>query len=605
MPVVYFDSIPTSENLEYIASITSNGKSPIKYFAPAGIRAKKLSVKTAVFELDEITKAEINKEVLEQILKFPNKQVSDSDIRSAYTINNIECWHYVKFRTYFRVREIRYKEHIANRLVSEHGSLLFVTNESLLKESECLKIIQPSNSNKKWRGLITLIKYGVFVTLRSLNFSLKSIKNIKHLLVDCSLHRDMLSLQLKKIKGNYIIDYILEDLPKNFAVLNKREIPKFDGSSKFSFGLKDIFPGRKVIPDEGVLLSGLLNSKIRRQANSDYQELVRSIHTIQIQDLSEQEALILKASKFFLNSVKIFILLRHGYDKLFKNYPGLMSITTTDEHSPLQKCMLDAAKNNNVKTIALQHGAIFEMHGAYRFSKRDVELETIPDYTLIWGELTRKTLIDHCNYPYESVKMIGQVRTDIIPILEKTNLNPLLPKEIQARKTILFASQPQPDEQLRYRAAEDVFTMANEIQDAVLVLKPHPAEINNLEYYINIAKKTGCSNYIIAEKIDLYLLLAASEIVITCYSTVGAEAIYFNKPLIILDHLKQDVQNYHSQKVAFQTTNSYELQETTKDLLSGKKMINREAYRVFIKDYAFKIDGEVKTRFYEFVKQLE
>ena len=97
----------------------------------------------------------------------------------------------------------------------------------------------------------------------------------------------------------------------------------------------------------------------------------------------------------------------------------------------------------------------------------------------------------------------------------------------------------------------DVFSALKDIPDAHLVIKLHPAEFNDFDYYHDLARKSGCSNYQIVLQVDLYLLISLSDIVITCFSTVGAETVYFNKPLIILDHLKQDIQGYYKGRYCF------------------------------------------------------
>ena len=93
---------------------------------------------------------------------------------------------------------------------------------------------------------------------------------------------------------------------------------------------------------------------------------------------------------------------------------------------------------------------------------------------------------------------------------------------------------------LRYKTAYDVFAAVKNISGLFLIVNIHLAELNDVNYYESIAKEAGCTNFKIIYYYDLYLLLSVSDIVITCFSTVGSEAIYFNKPLIIVDHLMQD-----------------------------------------------------------------
>lgn len=142
------------------------------------------------------------------------------------------------------------------------------------------------------------------------------------------------------------------------------------------------------------------------------------------------------------------------------------------------------------------------------------------------------------------------------------------------------------------------------MDDVHLVVKLHPAEKFDIEYYNSIAQEAGCRNYQIILNIDLYLLISLSDIMITCFSTVGAETVYFNKPLIILDHLKQDIQGYHKEGIAFQATNETELKRYLVNILSGEMNINEVAYKNYIEEYAFKIDGKVADRIIKFVRSL-
>ncbi|MCK5078526.1 MAG: CDP-glycerol glycerophosphotransferase family protein, partial [Bacteroidales bacterium] len=114
----------------------------------------------------------------------------------------------------------------------------------------------------------------------------------------------------------------------------------------------------------------------------------------------------------------------------------------------------------------------------------------------------------------------------------------------------------------------------------------------------------GLERIMITLSVDLYLLISVCDILITCFSTVGTETIYFGKPLIILDHLKQDIQNYHKEGVALQASNEKELENHIANILSGKTSIDKEAYERFISKYAFAIDGKASERAIGFIRGL-
>ena len=131
-----------------------------------------------------------------------------------------------------------------------------------------------------------------------------------------------------------------------------------------------------------------------------------------------------------------------------------------------------------------------------------------------------------------------------------------------------------------------------------------PGEKNDREYYHQLARESECMNYRLVYDEDLFLLISACDILITCYSTVGTETVYFKKPLIIHDPLKADIQSYHKEGVAFQATNSDEVKDYINRILSGKLSIDEEAYDKFISGYAYKIDGKASERCLNFIKSL-
>jgi len=104
--------------------------------------------------------------------------------------------------------------------------------------------------------------------------------------------------------------------------------------------------------------------------------------------------------------------------------------------------------------------------------------------------------------------------------------------------------------------------------------------------------------------IDLYLLISICDVLITCFSTVGTETVYFHKPLIILDHLKQDIQNYHKEGVALQAANMKELKDHLENTLNEVSKIDPDAYDKFITKYAFAIDGKAAERALEAIVKI-
>jgi CDP-glycerol glycerophosphotransferase (TagB/SpsB family) len=91
-------------------------------------------------------------------------------------------------------------------------------------------------------------------------------------------------------------------------------------------------------------------------------------------------------------------------------------------------------------------------------------------------------------------------------------------------------------------------------------------------------------------------MLAISEIVITCFSTVGSEALYFKKPIIILDHLKADLLGLIGKNLALRATNAEEVSVAIDEIINGKETALSNTIETYVYEYALKIDGLASQR---------
>ena len=97
-------------------------------------------------------------------------------------------------------------------------------------------------------------------------------------------------------------------------------------------------------------------------------------------------------------------------------------------------------------------------------------------------------------------------------------------------------------------------------------------------------------------------MISKAAMVITSFSTVGLESIFFNKPLIIIDPLKQDIQGYHKDKIAIQASNSEELTKSVRGILNGSLTFDKDIYNKYLLNQVYKIDGKVSERCIKIIK---
>ncbi len=569
-----------------------------------------LQIQTTGSVLSEGEKSKINYQIMDYIVGFGDKTINGQTVKNILKIESASFWHYYKFNIYYQLRNFIY-DLTEIKLLAEQNHKLILFTDNIIYSNKRISSFLPSQVEIKYKtrrlkkSYLSMFKYLVFLFLRFIFSGNKNILKGKHIILDTAVVSEIISCKdLKPINGNYILEYLFEKLNRNYLILRENPVPDLF-KNNFRFTLNDF--RKKHIAytffGEKIWLKYFFSLKIKKELKKGKQLIKQGYSLISKNASTLNEIVIAKILEGFQGSLKVFLFKYLAYKKVFRNNQ-IKSISGVDENSPFVKCILDAAKHLNIPTIGIQHGLIHKLHPAYIYSKSDVADNILCDHTLVWGNNPKRFLIEHGNYDALSVHVVGQPRSDIIPQLLKNIPTRIKPPYIDNRKTILFASQPQRDAKLRYQAAFDIFSVVKNLVDTQVVVKLHPGEKNARIYYHNIAKSAGCQNYIVAPDTDLYLMLALSHIVITCFSTVGAEAVYFNKPLIIIDPLRQDIQKYHALGIAHQATDQKSLDMLIKNILNDKLHINKAAYNKFILDYAFKIDGQTNERIKTFIEQF-
>lgn len=543
-------------------------------------------------------KKTINYETMKEVIRFGDVPVGDQTVADLFRIDTASVWHYQKFRVYFTVCNLMYfLDPIKQHFDSFEGHVWFVNPE--------VKVLQklfpevdfriPATKVKSKINFGNLFSYIVLVKWRFFCYWFSAKKNPEYLLYlaeNYSVVMDKNSLKTKS--GHNIIEYLISELDERFALLTEVLMPKLRGKSDYSFSWYQFQTTWNHSPKiflEGFLFSNLLKKGVRKSTQIAKQTIRSAYPKVKEVELSMIQKLMLEVFLSFDKSSGFFL------SRYFaaRNYFGgskIKAVIASDENSPLSKSILDAAKFCGIKIIGLQHGTMHDLHPAYLYTSNDKKNRIMPDLTLTWGKNWEEFLIEKGNYPKASVVSVGQIRTDIIPTL----LNSEKRKQTSQTRRIVFASQPQRDPELRYQAAYDVFKAAHDLPESNLIVKLHHREFEDTDYYSAIAKEAGCSNYILDTYSDLYQLIATCDVLITCFSTVGTETIYFYKPLIILDHLKQDIMGYAAEGVAFQATDADSLTSILSGILCGNLKVDRAKYDSFIQKYAFRIDGKVAER---------
>jgi hypothetical protein len=305
-----------------------------------------------------------------------------------------------------------------------------------------------------------------------------------------------------------------------------------------------------------------------------------------------------------VNKLILYLYVRVRAAKLMFRILPVKSIGGMNEHGPSNQPILNGAESSGVTSFGIQHGAIVDYHALYKFSEEDMPYQPWPDQTIVYGSYWKNVLVETSTYPADKITILGQMRTDCIPTLLSQKDKLEVHELDKSRPVVLYASQPKVrgEEHVREMLIRDVLKLSKELNQVQFIIRPHPSDAMNLDYFYSIAKEVGTENFVISQT-ELYYDLAVSDIVMVYYSTVGVEAIYFDKHLVLLDYLESHFVEYMSD-VGIRARDYKHLKEITEKVLAGELAIEPEVKKAFIDKMAFRIDGNSTKRYVEFIESL-
>ncbi len=545
------------------------------------------------FELDTSIKNKIDEDVFSRILDFPNHKENNKSIVADLAYQNFVLWYYHRFRISYHLRDTYALAATLNHFIKEHDKILY------FGKSDDVKILLDTDNNIEFRtqsltskkSKLEILKFIKYVIWRWLKTN-KEQKGTDHLVLNNAVN-EHLCLNVKTKQNNTDNVYMgsfMDQLPPNFLIIDEVPLP---GSTpkKVSkrFGSYP-FPKRNATYNEGILIQFNLKGSNRKNLNKIKQEFIQKTYSFKSKD--PFVVLVMNQLKSLTKPSGLYLSKYLAYDQYFKANQ-FKTVTCIGESNSLNRSVLDAARENNIKTIGIQHGTIHAKNLHYLYSQSDLNFKPTPDFYFVWGDFWKERLIKLAHINESQIKVTGQIRTDVIHHL----------KFQQNKKfNLLYASQPFRDIEKRIEMFKDVLRGTKEIENVNLILRPHPSEAND-NFFLQIAQQEKVKIRIDRNK-DLYQQLNDCDGLITGYSTVGTEVIYFNKPLITIDREAEDLQHYVKEGVAFLAQSHIEINNFVVKLASGELHHSKEKYATFIDRYAYKIDGEVSKRITTIIQNL-
>lgn len=567
-------------------------------------RNKDHYAKVVVADIDHDQKKALNQQAEEMLNAFTLVNRDGHSIMEELKFEGAYIWYYHRFRIYFKLRHLLYSIELINDLQKKYDFLTVFTEDAYLKNifdnvsNVDLQLTSCPIENSTSKS--SMIKVGVKMLTNGILKSLsKKGKKAKHLIL-VNAENGKPGYNDEGAFNRYYVNLLKTGNINDYAVLDLSIMPKPGQERTENVDIEKTtkYP---IISSDTIWFRNATSIRGYQKRINSFLSKISGLPDEWKDSLTDHEYWILKEVIALNGSTGLYMLQYLMYKNFFEN-SSIKSVITISEHSSNERSILDAAKSLQIKTVGIQHGVIGPSNISYNFLDSESIYSPIPDQTFVWGEKWKDFLASHSCYNIQNTVTLGQLRTDLVHAYrsnQKTDLEHPFPAD---KKWVMFASQPLKDENIRKQAAIDVINAVKVESDQFLIIKIHPAE--KKDYYKNIVDQQKSDNcVVVSEEADLYQLLATCDVVITCFSTVGGEATFFNKPIITYDPLREDIAHYAEYHIAEQVTNASELKAAIDNMLDGTT--DRSIYYDdYIKNYVHKVDGQTTQRYLDAIAKL-
>jgi hypothetical protein len=209
--------------------------------------------------------------------------------------------------------------------------------------------------------------------------------------------------------------------------------------------------------------------------------------------------------------------------------PEVLHINTS--YGPAATTPIIAAKSLDIPTVEQQHGVIGKNHFAYLVP---AELDTMVGFPLcdkmaVWGQYTKRLLIDHHVYEPDQLVITGFPRID--KLLEELPARPETLRKLgisDDRRVVLYT--PNKFAQAFMSDILDSIRGEEHSDDTHWIIKLHPAVKTGRTWTRAIEERGLDRVTVVGSDFDFYALLAACDVHVSFASTTLLEAAVLGKP---------------------------------------------------------------------------
>jgi hypothetical protein len=278
------------------------------------------------------------------------------------------------------------------------------------------------------------------------------------------------------------------------------------------------------------------------------------------------------------------------------------------------RAAIAAATSSGIPVLAIQHGKIHSSHPHYIHlgvsTRQQPKLQYAPiaDVTAVFGKQTKEVLTKNSAYPQKLVKIVGQISSDVIPhsnkIYNKKNFVRI--HNLKEKQPVICLMSQNFDRKEDYtRFFRTSCESLNEFPYLNFIVKLHPSqEPREIAPIIEKCYK-NTQNLRILKDVDLFEVIYCSDVVIIGNSTVGMEALMFQKSLITIEGFKYSMG--YAESGASLGVNSVEEMRTSLNAILSDSLTRQnlaENGQKYLTYHLYETDGNVTARVIKIIDQL-
>ena len=277
------------------------------------------------------------------------------------------------------------------------------------------------------------------------------------------------------------------------------------------------------------------------------------------------------------------------------------AVVATYETGPFQRALIIQGQLLGIATVGLMHGLMFDNH--YDYMHRRVAPDcvgtpvgfAVPRVTCVWGRRTRDMLIESGHYPPKSVEVTGNWRYDSLVEMNDAARDEFREEMYHedSKSVVVVASGGQNVADYIRRCTQVLARRS----DATPLIRLHPSD--NPIPVRELLREDGYADEVLYEG-QLVNALVGSDLVISQWSTVIAEAALMDRPVVLADLYGQGeaAEEYVEAGICLHAVDEEQLANAIEAALNddASRARLKGARAAFISDYFHKIDGRSSQR---------